>query len=697
MEFLSAINTIFYVLLQFLIYFPTGFLLLDGKIKSAPFIVKFPIFVSFGLIITTIIVSAIGVIYIGNGVLPVLVIISYGILIFKLYRSKLDYRICNFKKSLKNFGIPHIASLLLFMFVISHFSWVVAYLKWPPGLDAIYHGFYTSVLVHNHRLQANLAPIAPSQSLFEPFGLHVMAAQLSFLFGIFPGEALLILVTAIIISILLLLYSLVYILTKSTAFSTVALLSGFYIYPIVTDIRFLEKWLIGYYYNTPYSNLFGYLPLLEFIAFVFVIFDENQKTTIFKLSILLTLAAIAITYTPFITLPIIYIFSAYIIKRYHNFKDAFYPIRQLFLYLRSSQKLRNNNLTDYMFYSTARRNVFVKTNLITIMIIGILSIFSIAFMMNFGTILQTDLFKLLHRVQSNSYYYSGIVLRPDFFVNFTGIWTLLSSGLAIVSIVKRNRVNFSVFYLLFSVIIIVSTIFGKVVNDYIWALFPGRLFAFLIIFDWIMLITYISDFVGWFVNNKLWPKNIGKKYHNDEHILQISRALISLVVIFMFFLPSVVSHITFEQANQWGWIVATPHFRNDYDLFRWVSLNTNISDLIMTDYTYTSRSIQSFSLKNVTATPFPHSPAEIERAKDNVIAWDRPTLLRSFINRYDVKYILLDSEWGHRIPPEIGGNDQYTYRIFTADQYREIFSHMPFLKVVKQVGSSALYKVIEQR
>jgi hypothetical protein len=145
-----------------------------------------------------------------------------------------------------------------------------------------------------------------------------------------------------------------------------------------------------------------------------------------------------------------------------------------------------------------------------------------------------------------------------------------------------------------------------------------------------------------------------------------------------------------------GWIVQPAHFRNDYDLLAWVSHNVNMSDLIMTDYTYTSEFIQSFSLKNVTGT---HNliltPTDYERAKDSVIAWDRPTLLRSFIDRYDVKYILLDSEPAHRIPPEIGGNDQYTNRIFTADQYREIFSHMPFLKVVKQVGSSAVYKVIK--
>jgi hypothetical protein len=55
----------------------------------------------------------------------------------------------------------------------------------------------------------------------------------------------------------------------------------------------------------------------------------------------------------------------------------------------------------------------------------------------------------------------------------------------------------------FTIIIILSTILGKAINDYLWFVFPGRLFVFLIILDWIMILTYVSDFVDWFVKNKL--------------------------------------------------------------------------------------------------------------------------------------------------------------------------------------------------
>jgi len=681
MEFLSITNAFLSIFVQFIIYFPTGYLILEKRINHTPFIIKFPIFVSFGLLVMTIAVSLTSIVYIGASTLPSFGIISYGFLFFRLRKTKLSRD--KFVTSLKNFStIPNISTVIAFAFVISHFCWVMAYLGWPPGLDAISHGLFTSILDHNHRLQRSLTPVAPSEHWSEPFGFHVMAAQLPFLFGIFPGEAILILATAIIILILLLIYSLVYFLTKSTMFSVAALLSGFYIYPVVSDMRFLEKWLMGFYYNTPYANLFGYLSLLEFIAFALVIFDENRKDSIYRLVLLLSLVGIAITYPPFIFIPIVYLCLIYVIRA-KGFRGKLSSLLSRSYYSKNFQKLQTNS-KGQIYYRLSKKSTFVIAGSIMIAIFLIIS--TVIFLVNFKD-LQITILTIFQRVQTNSYYYSGVVLRPDLLVNYTGIWTLVTSGLAILSLIKKNRINLSIFYLMLSSLILISTILGKSVNEYIWFSFPGRLLAFLVIFDWITLLTYTNDFLTRFANNKSWAR---------VFTLRNSRLLISIVLVSVFFIPSVLSQITLEQAKEYGWIFATPNFRNDYELLAWVSNNINGSDLIMTDYTYTSKSIQSFSLKNVTANPYPSSPLEVERAKDNVIAWDRPSLLRSFLKTYEVKYILLDSELGHRIPPEIGGNDRYDSKIFSPTQYIQIFSHMPFLKIVKQVGSSTLYKVLNE-
>jgi hypothetical protein len=696
LESLSLNNALLLLLAQFAIYFPSGYLLLSGKIKAAPFVIKLPIFVSVGLVTDTIILSLLGLVYIGNGSLVVLGIISYGIMIFRLYSLRLHndeiFRIGQLYNRLRSSrpqfldftrkldplkSFQTVVPAVLFMLVFLHFAIVAGYIGWPPGVDAINHGLLTSLLIHTHRLQTSLAPIAPSQPWFEPFAVHVMTASISLQFGIFPGEALLMLASAVMILILVLIYSITFMLTRSSAFSTLALVSGFYIYPVTSETRFLEKWLIGFYYNTPYPNLLGYLVLLVFVATWFVIFsDYGRKQNMAKMSQWISLFGIGISYTPFIILP-----SVYVVISYLSRSSIWKYFRSITIFIGKKQ---NDLLPE-----TSRRKV--------IMIAITAGISSIVIMVLLTAYFSDDtktrgFFKLLDRIHANSYYYTGVILRPDFFTNLTGIWTLVTWGAAILSLIRRNRSNLTVLFLLFSSVIIASSTWGMIINDYVWFLLHGRLFTFLMILDWIMISTYLSDLVRWLIH-RLQLKNQGNKYLYHNSLWRTLRAIISLTLIITLFMPSLLSHATLEQADRWDWIFGSSHFRNDYNLLAWASHNINMSDLIMIDYTYTSRSIHSFSLKNTTHTQFPHTEAEIERDKNNAIAWNRPTLLRSFIDRYNVKYIFLDSESSHRLPPEVAGDDKYSPRVFDAQHYREILDRMPFLKLVKQFGAAAIYQV----
>lgn len=94
--FLNQNNAFLYILLQFLLYFPSGYLVLNGKMMSVPVIVKFPIYISFGLIISTIVLSMIGIVYIGSAGFITFAIISYGLLILRLYKSNSGSNILKF-------------------------------------------------------------------------------------------------------------------------------------------------------------------------------------------------------------------------------------------------------------------------------------------------------------------------------------------------------------------------------------------------------------------------------------------------------------------------------------------------------------------------------------------------------------------------------------------------------------------------
>jgi len=635
-----------------------------------------------------IILSIIGFKYVGYEVLISITAIAYGLIlipkIFKIILGRHKNIISGFNKNnfllweklyfvkklkiLSRSFLQNLVPILVLLLVVAHFSLVGDYIGWPTGLDAINSGFLTSLINYNHKLETNLSPTSPDEPWFEPFGFPLMSSNLSLLFNIFPGESVLTLATTILILIFLLIYTAAYRLTRSLSLAVLALLSGFYIYPI-THERFLELWLLGYYYNTPYPNLFGYLTLLQFIVIQFAIPKDLGAKFLSKLITPLLLLGIGLAYTPFIILPLVYIFG-YLAKR---------AISDILL---SVGRLKTVNINRFFLYRAIveRKSWFLIIFLVTMSVIFYKILIPYA-----STIDLVKFTTLIQRVQANSHYYSTVVLNSDILYNLTGIWTVITSIIAIISLIKRNRVKLTVFYLMMSIPILI-TVLGNLVVDVTWFLFPGRLFTFLIIFDWIMLAAYINDIL----------QRIVKKSLNTELTLSLARISISLSLIAAFFLPSLLSSLTLEQADNWDWIFGREVFKNDYALFSWISKNTNSSDLIMVDYSYASRSIHSFSLKNVTHNPFPSTPKDVELDKDNIIAWERPGLLKSFIDRYNVKYILLDSEPFHRVSGEAGGDDTHHHKLFTVNEYNEIFRKMPFLQLVKQFNTSSLYKVINE-
>jgi hypothetical protein len=270
--------------------------------------------------------------------------------------------------------------------------------------------------------------------------------------------------------------------------------------------------------------------------------------------------------------------------------------------------------------------------------------------------------------------------------------TVLNIFFACVSLIKNNRRNLSIFFLLFSVSMLLSIFYPF--SDYLWFILPTRLFPFLLLFNFIMVLTYINDFdiLGRLIN-KIPARTFHKWHFNHTNMTCASKVIFSLVLIIGFFFWPIISHITLEQAKHWGF--PNFEFHKNYGLFLWLHHNTNSSDLLMTDYSFNTQFLNSFSIKNMTATFWPNTPSDVTRAYDGQIAWERPGLMKDFIRKYDVKYIVVISDpWGYLDPAPLGG-DNLLYRMpFTTDEYNGILSHMPFLKLVKKVGSSSVYKVV---
>lgn len=670
-SFHSVLNAI---VIQLLIYFPLGYLTIGKRIKDQPVSIKVFISVIFGLPILTVLLSIIGIFYIGSLNLIVITTISYGLLIISFLPNikNIIHRRGhhNIKLTKQDFIIGIIMVLLLLIF-----SNMVSLIKWAPGVDSLNHGMLTNLLLNNHKITSTLEPIAPSQPWFEPFGFHIHSANISILMDIYPGESILLFSTIITILIIMNSFTIVYYSSKSILLSLIAMISCFLLFSNVQDIRFLEKWFLGFFYNTPYANLFGFYFLIQFFFVYFVLIDlKKDHSKIFLVGLSSSLLGIVLSYSPFLVIPLSYI----IIKKIYN----------LFEYHSVSKKIINR--LYFGSFQIFNNNIVLR---IMNMIIILLFIF---FILTLSNILieyfqdsNNNFFTLLNRIQNNSYYYTSIVLNPSSFSDITGYWSITLLILSIISILRTNRVQISYFYLTVASILTLSSFSFQILNELLWFMFGGRLFVFMILLNGIITSFYINDFIKWVVNFK---KLHIERQDKDKLTLYL-QLIISFIVIIGLLTPSLISNISLEQATFWAWQVVNPEFNNDYKLFSWISNNINKSELILTDYTYTSKKLLSFSLNNVTALPIPIFPEEIELAKNTVIVWDKPTLMKSFIDRYDVKYVLLDSDTAHRIPSELGGQDENIPRNYNSTEYNIIFSNMPFLSKIKEYGNSSLYMV----
>jgi len=120
--------------------------------------------------------------------------------------------------------------------------------------------------------------------------------------------------TLIIILITLAIFSTVYILTRSLAFSSIAMVATFYIHPSGN----LARWLIGYFYNGPYPNMYGYLILIMFVIFWLILPKNERKDKKFIIMTLSCIFGLLVVYPPFAILPVLFILTELIIKKFSH-------------------------------------------------------------------------------------------------------------------------------------------------------------------------------------------------------------------------------------------------------------------------------------------------------------------------------------------------------------------------------------------
>ena len=307
--------------------------------------------------------------------------------------------------------------------MILYFANLTTLLGWAPGVDSLNHGLLTNLLILNQKIQTTLKPIAPTQPWFEPFGFRYFDCEYVIITEYLSrGINVTIIFHNITFNNYDLFYNCLLYQTRSNSLSILSGLSGFFIFPIITSTHFLEQWFLGFYYNTPYPNLFGFFFLTLFIMVYFIL--NNKKERIFyAIMTIISLTGILLSYSPFIILPL----------SFFIFTKIFKIIKRGYIGKKIIEKIDKNHPNN-------KREK-------TIYIVNIIAVITIIFLILSISNYILDLYKssshdnnfltLLNRIKNNTYYYTSAVLEPSSFTNISGYWILSILGLSIISIKKE--------------------------------------------------------------------------------------------------------------------------------------------------------------------------------------------------------------------------------------------------------------------
>ncbi len=626
-----------------------------------------------GFPVLLLILFVLGLFFINEWILIGVILEIHLIFFVLLYRGIISIK-PNFrflKKSVSLSRVVFISIIVLFFF--GHLTNVVNHLGFPPAGDGIRHSVLTSLAVYNQKLTLTFDPLGQN-FINEPPGFHSTAAYLTTLLGNYPAESIFILASFLTGLIFLVIFSLTYQLTKSI---TIAVLGSLFTFWVNTTGH-METWILGYLYNGPYPNIAGLVLVFTSILLYMVSkeseISHHKRLIIFQAIIII---ALAITYPPFALIPISLMILFFVINRKNTilsfFKIISHKNYNLISEDKNSEPIRNSfNLLEFI----------MQHKLFLILIIGIIVLVPIFLNILF------DPHNIIGDKFEKMYARSGYAIDLEYFqYNHAGIISILGAIISAGLIIFRKQVSVAIIQLfLFSVLV------GSLFFDPLSVFLPIRVGLVLSIISWVIFCVAINEIM------KLKKMSfLIFKIKFPPTKININKIIISIVIFTFVIWPSFESHVNGEIAYRYDWFPQSKYFVNDYPVLEWISNNVKFGDLIMTDLSYTSAYLQSFSIQNVTPNKWSNSATSLAMASDTQRYWESPMDLCRLLEldeKFDIKYILLTEERGFRDWKAIGGDGKYKSKQYDRVKLHELFSNTAILKPAITSAGGGLYEIM---
>lgn len=649
--YLNYLSVTLYLSIFYLMNFLVGYLLLNFRkiniFLKMPFGVKLPIYISLGLISSSVIKYFVGCIFL-HPIISILVP-SIALLLILIVRKRKIKEDSLFSKSC--FDKTSMLFMFLFLFVFVFFVFVAGTLQWPPWGDVKYHGAQTSLMLLHHKTLITWEPIVSSgQPSFIGYslGFHSDVAYMSSLFNVYPGEAVFLLATSICILIPLVLSSLTYFLTRSKLFSVITFLSIFLYNP------HHHHWIFGNYYNGPYPNYFGLLTVFTFC--VLISMHELGKDELDSLQnafiLFLVNLNLIVTYPPY--WPYVLITCIFLQRR---------QIRKAITWLFSTKT--GIGVGGFFSLSSLVLYIFFK---------DFLNYYPYQALRGFFGALHTP------------FPYFTINFLHD---NLIGVSITIALIISMFFMFRKTLLGVSVLYIIVFFLFLLGVLGVKgltMLGSYRAIMISAGL-------SWV-LIPAMFKHVSSHISNM--AEMITLKFKKLKTTLHL-RTLYNIVLLTSIFCltvygvyPSLETQLSLEPASYFSFRKERGlGFEDDFKALEFINNNVPSSDLILNDMSPTSSWVNSFSIKNLTFFWVANRP--IEEYEELRMAWEKiddAIFLKGVISKYQVRYIFVTSDLYNYEYAGWGGEQ----RPIKKDNYSKILDQYSFLNPVFKSGNTRVYE-----
>lgn len=284
-----------YQLVFYFFLFPIGYIIVrtmeDKKMRDADFIIKIPIYIVIGIATCIVFFFILGFLKLNKLTVYSVFLLSWSIILMHLIHSR---------PKLPKWNSNSMIFLVLFIFSHFVFANIVHQSIWSPPGDAISHGELISLFQYYEKIPNSYMPIADVDfSIWSyPIGLHLLGVIFVYLSHLYSGQSLLIIAGTISSLIPLVIYSTIYLHTKSKLASLFGFLLGFILPTLSVSWSPAHDLLLSNLIGGTYPAHLSTLLIIGLFSFL-LLFHISKRS--FLLFLIISLA-ISITYYPYVIL-----------------------------------------------------------------------------------------------------------------------------------------------------------------------------------------------------------------------------------------------------------------------------------------------------------------------------------------------------------------------------------------------------------